>query len=81
MGSCLWFVAAINIGFKVIVLCLWLVTWLLHFSMSLIFRLVIVFTIEFATVEFVVIIFDPDGNNCFGGFFVSHYMMVVLWMC
>jgi hypothetical protein len=35
----------------------------LTFSMSLIFRLVIVFTIEFTTVEFVVIIFDP-GRNC-----------------
>jgi hypothetical protein len=35
----------------------------LTFSMSLIFRLVIVFAIEFATVEFVLIVFDP-GKNC-----------------
>jgi hypothetical protein len=42
----------------------------LTFSMSLIFRLVIVFAIEFAG-EFVVIVFDPGGNQinlCFGEF-------------
>jgi hypothetical protein len=34
----------------------------LTFSMSLIFRLVIVFAIEFAG-EFAVIVFDPGGNQ------------------
>jgi hypothetical protein len=34
----------------------------LTFSMSLIFRLFIMFAIEFVTVEFVVIVFDSGGN-------------------